>query len=866
MPATAEYTCREIVPPVRVRRFRAAAMVLFALAAHLAAPDRAEAETEIWSATLTVGTTTILGVDRYGYSAISMYGSLSPATFSYRTATAGIRSLTYGDEAASRLVFSFNNSAGSVIPDDGLLGSGDFTLELGTGANKKSILIENPGDKVTFEFTDHGVSWSAGETVAVRLVRSNAAATGAPTISGAFRVGETLTADLGGIMDEGGLPTGAGDYTYEWLRVDSDGMSNETAVGTNSATYTVTAADMGKKIKVRVSFTDNQGKSESLTSEVYPAGAGTVSTACPADSNWCATLTVGYGSFGLVQRWGTVGDGTLSPASFAHGDTTYRVGGLNFTDSDGVRSVSINLGSGTHLPRGSVLDLGGTRFTAAAASESSGGGHQWDAPTGFAWTEGQQVTVSANLPPALESATVDEASLVLNYSESLDEASGGTPAASAFSVKVAGGAGVNPTDVEIDGPAVTLTLATPVKQGQAVTVSYTQPTNRRLRDTSGMAAPDLDDVTVTNETRDIVAPTLVSVQAGGNRVILSYDETLDRNSVPAASAFSVTANGGGRTVSGVSVDGEIVLLTLSSAVSSGQTVRVRYTKPAANPIQDLAGNDAADFDRSETAALFATLLAEDYSFDANSHMHYRFNLVLTEPVAIGFKHMRDRAFRVENGTMVRAKRLDKATRSGKVVASLWRLTVRAHTRSRPVTVSLPANRPCTRRGALCTLGGVRLANAPSLTLSTASVAGHVAPTLSIADASAPENAAALNFTITLSSPLRSAVEVHFETLDDDSDTTATAGTDYWATSQTILIPAGSRTLDMGVRLVEDMDDDRRRDGGGADLERAGDRARRQADRAARNHGRRGDGHDLRAADDHDQPPGRHHVDLGHGGG
>ena len=515
--------------------------------------------------------------------------------------------------------------------------------------------------------------------------------------------------------------------------------------------------------------------------------------------------------------------------------------------------------------RGTVFDVGGTEFTASAASETTSRGaySRGPLPAGFAWTEGQQVTVSVNLPPALESATVDQASLVLNYSEPLDEGSGGTPAASAFSVKVAGGAGVNPTDVEINGSAVTLTLATPVKQGQAVTVSYTQPPNRRLRDTSGIAAPDLDDVTVTNETRDIVAPTLVSVQAGGNRVILTYDETLDRNSVPAASAFSVTANGGGRTVSGVSVDGEIVLLTLSSAVSSGQTVRVRYTKPAANPVQDLAGNDAADFDRSETAALFATLLAEDYSFDANSNMHYRFNLVLTEAVAIGFKHMRDRAFRVENGTMVRAKRLDKATRSGKVVASLWRLTVRAHTRSRPVTVSLPANRPCNQRGALCTLGGVRLANAPSLTLSTASVAGHVAPTLSIADASAPENAAALNFTITLSSPLRSAVEVDFETL---ATGTATAGTDYWATSQTILIPAGNRTLDMGVRLVEDDRRRRRRDGGGADLERAGDRARRQADRAARHHERRGDGDDHRAGDGHDQHSGRHHVDLGHGGG
>ena len=51
------------------------------------------------------------------------------------------------------------------------------------------------------------------------------------------------------------------DYTYQWLRVDADGVSNETPIGANAATYTPAAADAGKKIKVKVSFTDDRGSS-----------------------------------------------------------------------------------------------------------------------------------------------------------------------------------------------------------------------------------------------------------------------------------------------------------------------------------------------------------------------------------------------------------------------------------------------------------------------------------------------------------------------------------------------------------------------------------------------------------------------------
>ena len=102
---------------------------------------------------------------------------------------------------------------------------------------------------------------------------ANTAATGAPSISGTATVGQVLTATTGTIADADGLPS---SFTYQWVRVDADGTSNEADItGANSSTYTLDDDDEGKKIKVKVSFTDNGGNSEMRTSGAYPT-SGTV--------------------------------------------------------------------------------------------------------------------------------------------------------------------------------------------------------------------------------------------------------------------------------------------------------------------------------------------------------------------------------------------------------------------------------------------------------------------------------------------------------------------------------------------------------------------------------------------------------------
>ena len=94
---------------------------------------------------------------------------------------------------------------------------------------------------------------------------SNTPATGAPAISGTPRVGETLTANTSGIEDEDGLDDVT--YSYQWI---ADGSDIAEATGSS---HTLSDDDEGKVFRVRVSFTDDSGNGETLTSAATAAVA-----------------------------------------------------------------------------------------------------------------------------------------------------------------------------------------------------------------------------------------------------------------------------------------------------------------------------------------------------------------------------------------------------------------------------------------------------------------------------------------------------------------------------------------------------------------------------------------------------------------
>ena len=106
------------------------------------------------------------------------------------------------------------------------------------------------------------------EATAQIAERPNREPKGLPTITGTLIVPQELTAGIDNISDEDGLEMA--EYSYLWQRSTSADFSSGTmdiGVATSSNTYSLDDADEEKYIRVIVSFTDDRGADESVTSE-----------------------------------------------------------------------------------------------------------------------------------------------------------------------------------------------------------------------------------------------------------------------------------------------------------------------------------------------------------------------------------------------------------------------------------------------------------------------------------------------------------------------------------------------------------------------------------------------------------------------
>ena len=177
---------------------------------------------------------------------------------------------------------------------------------------------------------DVGFNWPPGIERTLRLsLPPNHPATGDPVISGTVQVGQTLTAVTTGIMDDDGLDD---VFTYQWVRVDADGTSNEADItDATAATYTLTDDDLGKKVKIEVSFPDDFGSDEQRTT----AGDGRVTLAwtAPGSDGGAAIEKYRYrvsanAGSSWDPDWTDVPDGADAGDSAAD-ETTFTVSGLS---------------------------------------------------------------------------------------------------------------------------------------------------------------------------------------------------------------------------------------------------------------------------------------------------------------------------------------------------------------------------------------------------------------------------------------------------------------------------------------------------------------------------------------------------------
>ena len=150
------------------------------------------------------------------------------------------------DDADGLGAFSYQWKAGGVA----ITGATSSTLTLTQDQVGKAITVD-------VRYTDGGSTFetvSSSGTSAVENV--NDAPTGEVTITGTARQGETLTANTDALDD----PDGLGNLSYQWLR-DGSAVS-----GATSSSYMLVEVDIGAQISVMVSYTDDGGTNESVTS------------------------------------------------------------------------------------------------------------------------------------------------------------------------------------------------------------------------------------------------------------------------------------------------------------------------------------------------------------------------------------------------------------------------------------------------------------------------------------------------------------------------------------------------------------------------------------------------------------------------
>ena len=373
----------------------AAFLVVFAVDLALFATP-AQAQTTVWSATLNPlvtfsGDPVPLGCDNASGATWQCSNSdrLSDDDFTDDGTTYAV--VKFVNESDGDLIFKLD--MGATVATQGL------TLVID---NVQFILKDADrikGDKTQWKWLNRSLSWTAGTDVAVSLVEADALATGQPTISGAWQVSKTLTAATDDIEDPDGLPT-TPTFTYQWMRVD--GFTDTDIPGATSETYTLTASDLGKQIKMTVSFTDARGHAEGpLTSDAYPPN-GTVLALpgpCPAVKDWCATMTVADDD-GTGVKFGYEYDkfGLLTDDLIEYGGEELNVWTVYTALNPSLRD-EFYFGAIPRVPLGTVITVGDLTFTTDAESDDGNVSDLWEYPPGqlppdLLWSDGQEVRIS----------------------------------------------------------------------------------------------------------------------------------------------------------------------------------------------------------------------------------------------------------------------------------------------------------------------------------------------------------------------------------------------------------------------------------------------------------------------------------------
>ena len=495
--------------------------------------------------------------------------------------------------------------------------------------------------------------------------KANSPATGVPTISGTVQVGETLTADTSGIADEDGIDDVS--YSYQWLADDTD------IDGATSSTYTLTDADQGKTIKVKVTFTDDAENEETLTSVATEAVAAKANTAPTGLPTITGTPQVGET---LTADTSAIEDADgLEDVSYEY---QWIAGG---TDIDGATSSSYELTSSeqgqTIQVRVTFTDDAENEETLTSVATAAVAAKANAAPTGLPTITGTpQVdhTLTAGISPIADQDGLD------NVSYSYQWISGGS---------------------DIDGATGSTYTLTASEQGKTiqVRVAFTDDADNEetLTSEATLAVAAAANRQATGQ------PTISGTPQVGQTLTADTANIVDQDGLTGVS-YTYQWIAGGTDIYGAT--GSTHTLTASE---QGKTIQVRvaFTDDADNE-ETLTSEATVEVPAAPVPLTVSVTVSAPASHDGSSE--FTFEIEFSEEFNLSYKTLRDFAFTETGGEVHKAQRMDKPSNIR------WLITVKPQGTG-DVTIELPATTDCGAAGAICTGDGRKLSNSLSFTVS-----------------------------------------------------------------------------------------------------------------------------------------------------
>ena len=478
-----------------------AAAWLLALAALPVAPVPASAQTEIWSATLTVEVTTALPIS-VGYSK-GFFGALSGTDFVREGATYRVFDIFYYQQTGLfSLDFLFSLDAG-------LADTCGLVLEL-DNLELKFRDAEDLGGTPNYRYAwaSSSLGWTDDQLVEVKLVVSDGspcAPTGLTATAQNDRVALAWTAGGNGdsaITKHQVCRKEVSSFQFSCAATDWADIPDSAPNEANATSYTVRDLENGTEYAFRVRAVNEDGGGIASND----ATATPMATAPDAPTG----LTAEAGDESVTLRWTAGSDGGSAVTSHQYRRKTTGAFGA-WQDIPESAAEEANAGSFT-VSSGLTNDTAYTFEVQARNAEGESGPSNQAIATPVA---------GDTTAPMLRSATTTALEVGLTYDENLD--GGSEPAPSAFTVTV-DGASRAVTGVSVGDTKVLLTLAPAVRAGDLVRVSYTVPAMNPLRDEANNPAAAFADHPVTNEVPATVpdAPSSLAATPGDGSVTLRW--------------------------------------------------------------------------------------------------------------------------------------------------------------------------------------------------------------------------------------------------------------------------------------------------------------------------------------------------------